>query len=428
MACALRLFHLPYPACRFIAIHLRHLDIHEDELVISLRHAFYHTYGFLAIPCLFNGAPVLLDKSARNLHIDVVVFHQKDTCVENGFGVFVRGRLLRALPTQYRVTQGMAEVRPEQRLGQEGIHARLLGFLLDLRPVVRRQDDDRHFIAHDAPDAACGFQPVHAGHFPIDNHGMVIPVRAVRGGGFLHGLRAGQHPFAPHADIFKHSGSVFADIPVIVDDEGAQIPQRAAVERFSLVLLQFQGERQGEGGPLPPLARHGDPAVHHVDDVLRDGHAEAGAFHLADGARPDPFKGIKDFVQKILRDADPGIADDKLVHAVPVVLRGQLADIQLHRPARLRELQGVPHHVQDRLADAQGVPNDALVLHAAHADVELQLLGVGLRQDDRNKVADQLRQDKLFVVQGYLAAFDLAHVQHVIDQAEQMPGRGGNLA
>ena len=32
MACALRLFHLPYPACRFIAIHLRHLDSMKTSL------------------------------------------------------------------------------------------------------------------------------------------------------------------------------------------------------------------------------------------------------------------------------------------------------------------------------------------------------------------------------------------------------------
>ena len=107
--------------------------------------------------------------------------------------------------------------------------------------------------------------------------------------------------------------------------------------------------------------------------------------------------------------------------------RRGVADAQNHLPARPGELERVAHQVVDDLAEPQPVPYQARPDVAgdvgAVTDATLARLGAKLRV----LRPDELRQVERLAGKRQLAAFDLAHVQNVVDQQKQVLRRGVHL-
>ena len=68
-----------------------------------------------------------------------------------------------------------------------------------------------------------------------------------------------------------------------------------------------------------------------------------------------------------------------------------------------------------------------LVHHVCGVDVKLQLLGGDIRLDDGFQIVHHLGQGGLLLLDLHLAALNAAHVQHVVNEAEQVVAGGGDL-
>src|SRR5713226_1792723 len=76
-------------------------------------------------------------------------------------------------------------------------------------------------------------------------------------------------------------------------------------------------QREGEGGPAARLALDPDPASMQLDELLRQGQAQARAFLLARLVAPHLAELLEDGGLVLGGDPDPGVGDGDLDRAVP---------------------------------------------------------------------------------------------------------------
>ena len=105
-----------------------------------------------------------------------------------------------------------------------------------------------------------------------------------------------------------------------------------------------------------------------------------------------------------------------------------LRDAHRDLAARRRELHRVGDEVEQDLVEAHLVAVDVFVRDVEHVHEEVELLGVDLRGDDGLDVVQHVREVDLGLLQADLAALDAAHVQDVVDEAQQVVARGEDLA
>ncbi len=127
-------------------------------------------------------------------------------------------------------------------------------------------------------------------------------------------------------------------------------------------------------------------------------------------------------------------------HADAVVLDGEFIAAQLREAIRFffdREgdvssirgvLDGVAHQVHKDLLDAQAVAADSFVLDVLHMDFELVVMLVDPRFCEGEQVIDQFRQAEILLGKAHSSALDPGHIQHFIDQSQQMTARFCDLA
>ena len=106
---------------------------------------------------------------------------------------------------------------------------------------------------------------------------------------------------------------------------------------------------------------------------------------------------------------------------------GEILHQQGDVPAPGRILYGVGQQIDQDLVEVELVADE--LFRGTPVDLELQGLALvlGLGQEDGVQLLHQLRQAEGRDVQRRLAALDLAHVQHVVDEAEQVVAGGGDL-
>ena len=179
-----------------------------------------------------------------------------------------------------------------------------------------------------------------------------------------------------------------------------------------------KGDVEPESGSLVRLAFHADGAAHEFDQLFADGEAEAGAAELARGGGV----GLGEFVEQqmlfVLGDAEAGVGDgefDLRLDRRP----GQATDFDQHM-ARRGELDGVVREVEQDLAEADAVGDDARRRAGGDADQKFNLL---LARLGREQVGDflngggQIHRQRL---EGKLAGLDLREVEDVVDDDEQV--------
>ncbi len=184
---------------------------------------------------------------------------------------------------------------------------------------------------------------------------------------------------------------------------------------------------QGEGGALAQLALHADGPAHEINDVFGDGHAQARALDLPGGVGDLPGKGIKDGLYKGLAHAVAVVGHDE-AQAGPAGGAGpQPLEDKGDLPAGLGVLHGVGQEVDEYLVQPQLVAQQQLRQAAPGVQRKALGLGPGLGQHHGVQIVHQLGQAELGHVQAGLAALDLAHVQDVVDEVEQVLAGGGDL-
>ena len=172
---------------------------------------------------------------------------------------------------------------------------------------------------------------------------------------------------------------------------------------------------------------HLDGTAHHVDDILGDRHTEASTLDLADSGSALTLKGFKDALGKLLAHADTGVLHPNLIQSASLGRIRQLGHTDRHRPASGSEFDGVGEEVQQDLVQPGLVAVNVFIRHIHDIHVQLQLLGVDLSGDDRLDIVKDIRQIGLLLLQVDLSAFNAAHIQHIVDEREQMVTGGEDL-
>ena len=118
--------------------------------------------------------------------------------------------------------------------------------------------------------------------------------------------------------------------------------------------------------------------------------------------------------------ADAGILDGEFKGGIACGRTRLLCDPHSDDSACSSVFDGIAEQVQEHLVQTQPVAVDFLVDDVHGIDVQLQLFGADVGQDDVAQAVQDVRQAVFLLVQVHLAAFDAAHVQDIVDQAQQM--------
>lgn len=277
--------------CRFITIHDRHLDIHQDQVILA---------RFCALHLLHcNGADIrhihnktdFLEDLHSDLLVQFIILHQKDLLSME------RNRLIRivvCILVRKRYLQDLSEFRQKDRFRAESRNACFSCLFFNIRPIIGCQDDDRQILSDKPPDPSHHFDPIHIRHEPVyDIHGVLVILFP---GKFYpeYCLLTGRRPVRPHTDVGQHLRHAGAGIKIIVHHKRPKplqlrdrfLPYRT---RTSLKLQRYR-----KCGPFSHLAFHRDGAAHHVHNVPGDRHAETSPLYPADRTRPLTLKRIED--------------------------------------------------------------------------------------------------------------------------------------
>ena len=242
-----------------------------------------------------------------------------------------------------------------------------------------------------------------------------------------HCLLAGERPLRAHPHLDQHLCHAVAGVEVVVHHQCLQAFQLGDLFHRTVLRLRSQRYTDDKLGALALLRLDSDGAAHHIHDVFGDGHAKSGALYPAYCGGALPLKRLEDLLGKLRTHADAVVLDAKLVLPAAAHLSGKLPDTYRDRAARRGKLDGVGQQVQQDLIQPGLVAIDILVGHIYGIHVKFQLLGVDLPADDGFQVVQHIGQVDLHLFQMELSAFDAAHVQHVVDEGEQVLAGGKGL-
>ena len=313
-----------------------------------------------------------------------------------------------------------------------GVHAGIQAFLHVLGVGVGAHGDDGHSPGTGLPAGADGFGrgvAVHDRHHQV--HQDRIVARRVGGKG-VYGALAVKRLDDLGPGAFQHELDDLHVQLVILDHQQALAVQVGG--GFLLrpgggrVVVDGKRQRDGKAAALPHRALDGDRAIHLLHQLVHDGHAQPGAAVL--GARgvvllAERLKQV--VVNKVLRHADAGIPDRERIGR-GVGGAAHLPQAGGDRPAGLVVLDGVAVQVHKDLFQVERTAQQVGVVHIVVVRVQLQPALLRLKADDVIDLDKGPAKVEGLCLQHKAVALDLAHVQHVVDEGEQVPGRNIDLA
>ena len=186
---------------------------------------------------------------------------------------------------------------------------------------------------------------------------------------------------------------------------------------------QFQVQDDGELRTLSLLAVYGDGSVHHIHDVLGDGHAQSGTLHAVHHRGLFPREGFEDVLLVLQAHANARVLDAELILGIALSRTGILYDAQAYRSACRSELDGIAQDVEQHLVQAQLIDHDILVQHVLRVDEEVQLLALHTAVNDGTEVVEHVGKPHLLLLQFGTPTLNAAHVQHIVDEREEVVAR-----
>ena len=238
---------------------------------------------------------------------------------------------------------------------------------------------------------------------------------------------AGNRPLRPHPDLGQHGADVQAGVGIVVCHQCAQPLQLGELLGLCLLSAACEAEGHDELAALARLAREGDGAAHQIHDVLGDGHSQAGALNAADGGAFLPAELLEDVLLELFAHADAVVLDAELIADAALGCTVLLGDADADHAAGGGELDGVGQDVQQDLVQPQRVGDDVLILNVHGINEERQPFGCNIGLDDGAHIVDKIGQMHCLFLDLDFAALDAAHIQHIVDEGEQMLAGGGDL-
>ncbi len=264
-----------------------------------------------------------------------------------------------------------------------------------------------------------GLDAVHPGHLDVHEHDVDGPRVADLE---PSDCALGQHQLERLAgkEMLQHE----AVRRVVVDGEDARAQpvepfgrgcDRARVLRLPACRLAKRQPQQ-KARARTRARQEVERAAHALREFAADREAEPGALLAVPARALDLGEGLEQPGAGLFRDADAGIADRDLHHAVGEP-SGE-SDLAL-----FGELDRVRHQVVQHLAKPHAVAHDAArELGRDFRPERKALLARGLAEEER-RLAQNGREIERLVDEGELAGLDLGQVEDVVDDAEKQFAR-----
>ena len=132
-------------------------------------------------------------------------------------------------------------------------------------------------------------------------------------------------------------------------------------------------------------------------------------------------------LQKFRTHPDAGIPDLEIIGREALRRIALLQNAHTHDTAGPGELHGIAQKIQKHLIQPEPVAQHMFIDHIRRINIKFQLFGCDIRLHDRLQVMHDLRQGSLLFLDLHFSALDTAHVQNIIDQAQQMIAGRGDL-
>ena len=268
-----------------------------------------------------------------------------------------------------------------------------------------------------------GFDAVHARQLPVDHQQVEtarIPRQRRQGG--LGRFRQ-RHV---EAQRLEHAAEDFARGRVVVHDQCTQSVRRATFRRRRRQRAgAIETRREPETAATPGFAVAADLAIHQLDQALADRQAQAHAAMLARIRLVHLGERIEQPRQDLRIDADAGVAHfETQAHRIRVGIDQTDFD---HDLAALGELERVRHQVDQQLLQSRRSAPQCARHVGFDREQHFQPFFARAFADHRRQVGEQVVQQEIGLLDTQLARFDARQVEHIVDQAQQQPGRRAQL-
>ena len=423
---------------------MRHLDIHEDDLVGKLAR---HLDGLHTVGGDVHRASELLQHLHGDHLIHGIVLGEQDAtwCKRH---VARRWRLSRRLGPRDETAFGEGVTRkngvigtPLARAPEHSFERREHRFRATRLREVDVEPRRPEALCVAALCGRCGEHESHVAQPRVGAHGARDVCAVQSGHEIVHdcrtkrvaGVRRGSelahrivsadrhlHAHAPRPEPLEHHAHVDVDV---VDDQGAcsrELGGRRSLRHGRRIDGQVDREPERRPRALSAAFRT-DVAAHEFHNLLADGEAKTGAAESAGCRRVGLRECREERGNHVLVDADSRVLH--LHTECEPAGCGLLAVDGNEHVAALSELDGVACQVEQNLAQAARVADHASRCERRVANDELDVLLDGAWRQQFGDFADGDGHVERNRFDGHLARLDLGEVENVVDHAhEQLRG------
>ncbi len=192
--------HAAYGGCRSDAVHVGHAQVHENRVEEAWLRIGEELPGCKAIFGMEHARPGLLENGSGDLGVDgLILGEQHPHALDAGKGFFREEAF--AVLAASETGQGAVERGLEEGLADEAGKAGSLGLLLDVVPVVGRDEEFRHLAVSRLANLHGRLDAVHARHLVVDDRGKEVLAGRMRPGGHLDSRRAAGAGMGPCAEL-----------------------------------------------------------------------------------------------------------------------------------------------------------------------------------------------------------------------------------
>ena len=415
--------------CGLVAVHHRHLAVHQHAVKTGV--VRQQVQRLAAVGGELHLDPGMAQQLQREFLVEFVVFHQQQALA----GKLVHG-VLAVLPHEPGAMLGEALAVDgrangiEQLVGHDGLgqhrtqgDALALGLIERLFPAIGRDHDGgRHMEQLPVMHVAQGFNAVHLGHLPVDQH-QVVGLALLRCPGHgLQGCAAIGRGMHLQAQALRNASGNLAGTGVVIHHQHAHVLQGVAFQPAGGLcrVLQAEPRREVEFGPLARFAANPDSPAHLLHQRPGDGQPQAGAAIAARGGAVGLAERLEQFVALLGGHANTGVAHPEVQFNAKVIAQVFFnTDDDL---AVLGELDGVVAQVDQNLPQAQRVTHQVLRNVGRHVEQQLQPFVLGLDSNQVGEVLHHLVQPEPGLLDHHLARLDLGKIKDVVDDAQQADG------
>src|SRR6266702_1166 len=416
-------FALPDLPGRFVAIHLRHLAIHQDR---DVRHEARGLDGFAAIGHDIGAVAKRREDTDRDLLIDDIIFGDQDAprlWHYQSLCPLSRGR--RDFNTQefafgptgfsHDARETVVELRLWCRLCKACIE----------KTITVRVAIDSTYRSEEAQSRSCNRtvgldgtgerQPIHARHLHIDNRHVVRLATRHRSAQHVESMGAGFGAAIAHMptdNVLMQNCTVDR---VVIDRQHAQAAQVHALTRYPRG-RETKWDGEPECAALSRLAVHAYFAAHQTHELRRDGETESGTAMLPRGRKVGLRKRLEQARLLLRGNADSRIGDFK-PDRHPILGPGAPPGAQ-HHLAPFGELDRITSKIGEDLTKAERIAVKGLGQIVVDQARQFEALGGGTHGHHAGNTFDNVIEVEIDDLQLDFAGLDLREVENIVDHVQ----------